>query len=233
MDSQDVYMPRAKIFLADRPSATKEQGQLSYFRCKVLYESFEDMKKAYHQLARSAYKPFKLQNDLMGPHSALVVYLNFAGQPCEISLGLSLTKQYEKQQVEIVSQWAYEIWKTSDPVKLSTTIELMSTKVGLNLFKEMNLENQHHFGHKCETSDNLKYCSKLHPLIKHDHTHESSVNEKRVANACGNCNRSMSQSFANGDKYYYRCDQALYNCNYDVCSACFESELGQHWNKKF
>ena len=60
MDSHEVYVPRARIFLADKPSATIEKGELSYFRCKVLYESFEDMKKAYHQLCRSSYKPFKL-----------------------------------------------------------------------------------------------------------------------------------------------------------------------------
>lgn len=41
---------------------------------------------------------------------------------------------------EIVSQWAYEIWNTEDPVKMSTTIELMATKTGQRLFKAMTVE---------------------------------------------------------------------------------------------
>jgi len=43
---REAYVPRAKIILADKPSEDKNQD-LAYFRCKVLYESFDDLKKAY------------------------------------------------------------------------------------------------------------------------------------------------------------------------------------------
>lgn len=102
-DSKEIYVPRARIFLAEKPSASKEQGELSYFRCKVLYESFKDLQKAYLNLCNSAYKPFKLSNDLLGSQTAFIVCINFAGQPCELTLSLSPSTQYEKQNIEIVN----------------------------------------------------------------------------------------------------------------------------------
>jgi hypothetical protein len=59
IELREVYLPRAKIILADKPSADKDQ-ELAYFRCKVLYESFDDLKKAYIQITESAYTPFKV-----------------------------------------------------------------------------------------------------------------------------------------------------------------------------
>lgn len=83
MELRDAYVPRAKIILADKPSEDKDQD-LAYFRCKVLYESFDDLKLAYLQIEKSAYKPFKVQNELMGSSTSLLVSINFEGQPCEL-----------------------------------------------------------------------------------------------------------------------------------------------------